>query len=355
MSQKKESALEIWRQRLVHWRWIIITLIIVLCLTVVISTTIGPYEISPILSAKIILNRIPLVDLLFSETSSAGAKSIVLQVRLPRVIVGVFVGASLGVAGTTIQGIFRNPMAEPYTVGVSSGAALGAVSSIAFNLNFFGFYTKPFMSFLFGLGAILLVYNVAKIKGRLPIGVLLLTGIAVSFFLNATVRLIMYTGAEDLHGMVYWTMGGLWAKNWTHVLIIAPFTVVGSGVIYYFSRGLNVMLLGEEQAHQLGIDVERTKKTLLIFSTLITSAAVSVSGIIGFVGLIVPHMMRILIGSDHRILIPASALGGGIFLVWADAVARVALQPEDLPVGIITAMAGVPFFIYLLRRKKYSF
>ncbi|KXB01832.1 hypothetical protein AKJ41_00155 [candidate division MSBL1 archaeon SCGC-AAA259O05] len=329
-------------------------LILGLCGTVIASTAIGSAEISPFLSAKVLLNQIPLAGKLFSETPGP-VKSIILQVRLPRVITGALVGASLGVAGTTIQGIFRNPMAEPYTVGVSAGASLGAVSSIALGLSFFGMYTIPFMSFLFGLGAILLVYNVAKVKGRLPIGVLLLAGIAVSLFLSSIVRMLMYTAGEELHGMVFWVMGGLWARNWTHVFMILPFISVGSGVIYYYSRGLNAMLLGEEQAQQLGHNVEKMKKILLILSALITSAAVSVSGIIGFVGLIIPHIMRILIGSDHRILIPASALGGGIFLVWADAVSRAMLAPIDLPVGIITAMAGGPFFIYLLRREKYSF
>lgn len=355
MPQNKEDTLGIWRQRLVHWRWIIIVLLLVLCLTVVVSATIGSANISPILSAKVLLNRIPLINLLISKTSSEVIESIVLQVRLPRIILGLLVGASLGIAGATVQGIFRNPMAEPYTVGVSAGAALGAVSAIAFGLKSFGIYTIPVMSFAFGLGAIFLVYHIAKVDGRLPVGILLLAGIAVSLFLSSIVSLLMYTAGEKLHGIVFWTMGGLWARNWTHVKMVAPFIVIGTTIIYYYSRGLNAVLLGEEPAKQLGIDVERMKKVLLIISALITSAAVSVSGIIGFVGLIVPHTMRILVGADHRILFPASGLGGGIFLVWADTAARTILAPIELPVGIVTAMAGAPFFIYLLRRKKYSF
>lgn len=353
--REKDEALGIWRQKMIRWKWIILILFVLLSVTVLFSITIGSADISPLVSTKMILSRIPLLGTFFSETYPESLQSIVFQVRLPRTVVGVLVGASLGIAGTTVQGIFRNPMAEPYTVGVSAGAALGAVSTIAFGLTFFGIYTIPVMSFALGLGAILLVYRVAKVGGRLPVGVLLLAGIAVSLFLSSIVSLLMYTAGEELHGMVFWMMGGLWARNWNHVLMITPFVVVASGVIYYFSRGLNAMLLGGEQAQQLGVEVERMKKILLIFSALITSAAVSVSGIIGFVGLIVPHMMRILIGSDHRILFPASALGGGIFLVWADVVSRTVLAPVELPVGIVTAMVGAPFFIYLLRRKKYSF
>ncbi|KXB06564.1 hypothetical protein AKJ52_02055 [candidate division MSBL1 archaeon SCGC-AAA382C18] len=347
--------MEIVRQKLVNWRWIVLGLIAGLVATIIISSTLGAVDISPLTVVKIVLNRVPLIDGLISQSFPARAVNIVISIRLPRIITGVLVGAALGVAGTTVQGIFRNPMAEPYTVGISAGAALGAVTVIFYDLGFFGAYTIPFVSFFFAVGTILLVYNIAKVDGEVPVGILLLSGIAVSLFLQALVSIFMYTAGEELHQMVFWLMGGLWNRNWIHVQMILPPILLGSVVIYTFSRGLDAMLLGEESAQHLGIRVERLKKILLIIAAMVTASAVAVSGIIGFVGLIIPHIMRILVGSDHRILFPTAALGGGIFLAWADTLARTIPVAGQLPVGIITSLAGAPFFVYLLRRKKYSY
>ncbi len=347
--------MEIMRQRLVNWKWIMIALVTALVVTIIFSSAIGPADISPSEVLKIVLNKIPFLGDLVSHSLPRTAVNIVLNIRLPRIIVGALVGIALGVAGTTVQGIFRNPMAEPYTVGVSAGAALGAATVIFYDLSLLGVYTIPIMSFLFALGTIFLVYNIAKVNGEVPVGILLLSGIAVSLFIQALVSVLMYTAGGKLHQMVFWMMGGLWNRNWTHVQMILPPILLGSVAIFTFSRGLDAMLLGEESAQHLGIKVERLKKILLILSALITAAAVSVSGIIGFVGLIIPHIMRILVGPDHRILFPSAALGGGIFLVWSDTLARTIPAGGQIPVGIITALAGGPFFIYLLKRKKYSY
>ncbi len=342
-------------ERFVNWKLTVTGLGVALLLTIIVSAIIGPVRVSSFGVLRIILNRIPLLNQLVSGTFSEVSEAIVLHIRLPRILTGVLVGAALGMAGTTIQGIFRNPMAEPYTVGVSSGAALGAVVVIYFGLSALGSYVIPVVSFLFALGTIFLVYNVAKIEGKIPVGILLLSGIAVSLFLQAIVSVFMYMAGEELQQMVFWIMGGLWGRNWLHVQMILPPIVLGSIGIYTFSRGLDAMLLGEESAQHLGIRVERMKKILLILASIVTASAVAVSGIIGFVGLIIPHVMRILVGPKHRILFPTAALGGAIFLVWADNLARVIPAGGEIPVGIITALAGGPFFIYLLRKKKYSY
>jgi len=330
-------------------------LIVALVVTIILSAGIGPVRISFSEVARIIMDRIPLLGRLVSETFHGISEDIVLQIRLPRILTGVLVGAALGTAGTAIQGIFRNPMAEPYTVGVSAGSALGAVTVIYFGLAVFGRYTLPILSFLFAVGTIFLIYNIAQVDGNIPIGILLLSGIAVSLFLQAIVSTFMYMAGEELQQMVFWMMGGLWGRDWIHVQMILPPIALGSIGIYTFSRGLDAMMLGKEPAQHLGIRVERMKKILLILASIITASAVAVSGIIGFVGLIIPHIMRILVGPKHRILFPTAALGGGIFLVWADNLARMLPAVGEVPVGIITAMAGGPFFIYLLKRRKYSY
>lgn len=321
-------------------------------LTIILATTLGAAHISPFTVFKILLAKLPLIKNLITPSWTIGEATIILQIRLPRIILGALVGAALSIAGTTMQGLFKNPMADPYIVGISSGAALGAISTIVFGLTIFGMYTIPLMAFIGAAAAIFLVYNIASVRGKLPVSTLLLAGIAVTLFLSAIISLMMYISGEKLHGIVFWLMGGLWGRNWNHVMMAFPFIFLGAIIIYIFARDLNVMLLGEEPAQHLGIEVETLKKIIILSTSLITAAAVSVSGIIGFVGLIIPHAMRILVGPDHRILLPSSALVGGIFLIWADTLARTIISPIELPVGIITALFGAPFFIYLLRTRK---
>jgi len=339
-------------KKIFHWKLIITYLTVILGLTIVLTTTLGAAHISPFVVLKILITRLPLINNLIIPSWSIGEATIILEIRLPRIILGVLVGAALGVAGTTMQGLFKNPMADPYIIGISSGAALGAISTIVFGLSIFGMYTIPLMAFMGAAAAIFLVYNIASVRGKLPVSTLLLAGIAMTLFLSAIISLLMYTAGEKLHGIVFWLMGGLWGRNWNHVMMAFPFILLGTTVIYIFARDLNVMLLGEEPAQHLGIEVETLKKIMILSTSLITAAAVSVSGIIGFVGLIIPHVMRILVGPDHRILLPSSALVGGIFLVWTDTLARTIIAPTEIPVGIITALFGAPFFIYLLRTRK---
>ncbi|RLF43971.1 MAG: iron ABC transporter [Thermoplasmata archaeon] len=279
-------------------------------------------------------------------------KSIILEIRLPRIFLAGIVGAALATAGCAMQGLFRNPMASPYILGISSGAAFGASLVIVSGLGIFGIYTMQISAFLFALIDVFVVYNIAKYKGVTPIETLLLAGIAVGCFFSALVSFMKYISGEELRLIVFWLMGGLWGSSWYKVYITFPLVILGICVLLLFSRELNIMLTGETSAMHLGVDVEATKKIILLFATLVTAAVVSVSGIIGFVGLIIPHIMRIVVGPDHRILLPSSCLTGAIFLIFADTLTRSIIQPAEMPVGIITALFGVPFFIYLLRRKR---
>ena len=285
---------------------------------------------------------------------TAAQRDIFLQIRLPRVFLAALVGASLAVAGAAFQGLFRNPLADPYIIGVSSGAALGASLAVVtgLSLGLAGFSAVPLLAYAGGLATIILVYHVSRQGDAVPVLMLLLAGIAVSAFLSALVSLFIYFAGERLHQVVFWMMGGLGAAKWGYVRIMIPYFLVGFGVIYYFARELNALLLGEETASYLGIEVEKLKKIFLAAASLLVAAAVSTSGIIGFVGLVVPHMVRLVAGPDHRFLLPASALCGAILLIGADTLARTIIAPAELPVGIITAILGAPFFLYLLRRRR---
>lgn len=279
-------------------------------------------------------------------------KTIILKIRLPRIILAGLVGLALAVAGCAMQGLFRNPMASPYILGASSGAAFGASLGIVLGLSIFGIYTIQLSAFLFAVLAVFVVYNIARCKGVTPVETLLLAGIAVGCFFSALVSFMKYISGEELRAIVFWLMGGFWSATWDKVYTVFPITIIGISVLLLFSRDLNIMLTGESTATHLGIDVENVKRIILIFSTLITAAAVSVSGIIGFVGLIIPHIMRIIVGPDHRILLPSSCITGAIFLILADTMTRNIIEPTEIPVGIVTALVGAPFFLYLLRRKK---
>ncbi|MGB4682590.1 MAG: iron chelate uptake ABC transporter family permease subunit [Firmicutes bacterium] len=285
------------------------------------------------------------------------AETIILQVRLPRILLGFFIGASLSVAGTAFQGLLQNPLADPYTIGVSSGAALGATAAMLFFPKAASTFTIPLAAFAGALLALFTVYRLGSVGGRLPVVTVLLAGVVVSSFLSAAISLGMLLAREQMRNIFFWLAGGLGQKGWPLLLLIIPYFAAGLAVLLYLSRDLNLILLGEEDALSLGVEVEQTKRWILVAASLITAGAVSVSGMIGFVGLIVPHAMRILIGPDHRYLYPAALLGGGIFLVAADTFARTVIAPAEIPVGIITAFLGAPFFIYLLRRhrEKYRF
>lgn len=285
--------------------------------------------------------------------------TIIWQIRLPRVLTAAVVGGALGTAGAVFQGLLRNPMADPYIIGTSGGAALGATVAlmVPIQVSLFGFTFVSVAAFAGALGAVLLVYNVARVGPRVPVTTLLLTGFALSSILAAVMSFLMFISNNALRRIILWTMGGLSGAGWLQLAIVIPAIVIALGLTYTLAADLNAFLLGDEQAASLGVHVERRKLTLLGLGSWLTAAAVSVSGLVGFVGLVVPHVVRLVLGPDHRLLLPASTLVGGVFLVLADLLARSLMSPAELPVGIITALVGGPFFIYLLRkaRREYSF
>ena len=285
---------------------------------------------------------------------SPQAEAIILQIRLPRVVTAAVVGSALAAAGTVFQGLLRNPMADPYIIGTSGGAALGATLALIlpWRVVWLGFTPVPILAFGGAMGAVLVVYRVARVGPRTPITTLLLTGFALSSLMAAVMSFLMLAGTQTLQRVVLWTMGGTTASGWTQLRVVTPLILAGVTLAFLLAHDLNAFLLGEEQAAHLGVNVERRKLALLMVGSLLTAAAVSVSGLVGFVGLVVPHVARLLFGPDHRFLLPAAALVGAIFLVLADLVARLLLSPAEIPVGIITALIGAPFFIYLLRRSK---
>ncbi len=279
---------------------------------------------------------------------------ILLKIRLPRIVMAAIVGGSLAVAGSVFQGLFRNPMADPYVIGISSGAAFGAVVAMlsGFSLSIGGFGAVPIFAFAGGITTIILVYSLARVGRAVPVMTLLLAGIAISSFLSALVSLLTYFAGERLHQVIFWLMGGLGGATWGHLQVMVPYVIVGYLCIVIFSRDLNALLLGEETAKHLGVETEKVKKILLVGASMLVAAAVSSSGIIGFIGLVVPHFIRLVAGPDHRFLIPASAILGGTLLIATDALARLVIAPSELPVGIITALIGAPVFVYLLKKRK---
>lgn len=278
--------------------------------------------------------------------------TIIWQVRMPRIIIAAMVGASLGVTGVVFQSLLRNPLADPYLIGVSSGGALGAITAISLGIGTIGaFSIVPLFAFVGALGATYLAYRLAKFGSVMSPASLLLAGIAIGSFLNAIIWLQMVFSSHDLQAMVFWLMGGLSARSWNHVWMIMPWFMT-IPILGFFARDLNILLLGSDRATSLGVDVEWTKKLLLALASLIAASAVSVSGLIGFIGLAVPHMVRIVIGPDHRMLLPASLFVGACVLVLADAAARTLFGSIELPVGVVTAFVGAPFFVYLLRTSK---
>lgn len=279
---------------------------------------------------------------------------ILLELRVPRVLSGALVGAALALCGAVLQALLRNPLADPYVLGISSGAALGAVLAILFGLGSIalGSYAVPAAAFSGALLTLLFVYFLARVQGRVPAQTMLLAGFIVSaFFLAIIMFLISWTSDERLFQVTFWLMGNLEYMASQPLGGICLYLLLGSAVLFSQAKDLNLVALGEETAAELGVEVERVKKVTFVFASLITGAVVSVSGLIGFVGLVVPHLVRMIWGPDHRFLLPASALTGAVLLVFADMIARTILAPSEIPVGVITALGGAPFFVYLLRRK----
>ncbi len=277
-----------------------------------------------------------------------------MQVRLPHTVLVALTGAALAGSGAAYQGLFRNPLADPYLIGVASGAGLGAVLAMSrqWPSDWLGLYIVPIAAFLSAVATIVIVYNLAKTGPTLQTTTLILAGVAVSSFATALTSFLMLRSNAELRRALGWLLGGSLLSGWTPVLAMLPYVTVGLLLLLTMGHALNVLQFGDDQAEQMGLNVERTKRLILVAASLTTAAAVAFSGIIGFVGLIVPHVMRLIWGPDYRRLTPLSIIGGGTLLLLADILARVALAPQVLPVGVVTALGGAPFFLWILYRAK---
>jgi iron complex transport system permease protein len=325
-------------------------MVIILLISTLITISIGSVPIPLGTTVKILIDQLPVVDI--DRTWNSIQEDIILSLRLPRVFLAMIVGAMLGTAGIAFQGVLRNPLADPYILGVSSGAAVGAAGAILFinPSSFLANAAIPLFAFLGAILSLLIVFGIAWQRKRDTVS-LILAGVVVQSFLGAVLSFTITISGTKLRTIVFWMMGSLAATNWREVLFLIPYLVFGFLLIYAFYRNLNILSLGEQAAQHLGMNVEGIRVILLVAASLLSAAAVSVVGIIGFVGLIVPHIIRLLVGPDHKVLIPASCLAGAIFLLWSDTIARTVIPSMEIPIGVITALAGAPFFGYLLKKK----
>lgn len=333
---------------------LIILLIVLFCI-MIISATLGVADIGFFEGIRILLNKIPIIGGLINTDGIKDIYStIVLKVRLPRIFMAAIVGSSLSVVGAAYQGMFKNPMADPYVLGISSGSALGASIAIVlgFKKGFMGIGAVGIFAFIFSLLTAFLVYNFARVKNKIPTVNLLLSGIAVSFFCSSLMSVVMMFNRDNLEDIVFWNMGSVAAANWESVFILFVINTIGILLIFSLRRDLNIMSVDEDSAKTLGVEVEKVKKYIIFISSLIVAFTVAQSGIIGFVGLVIPHVVRIIWGPDFKKLIPLSVVVGAIFLVICDTLARILVPPAEIPVGVITSLFGVPFFIYLLNKNK---
>lgn len=335
------------------------TLIILLSIfglaTVILATGIGTTWISPFSTAKILISKIPLIGNLIEQTCSPLEQNIIINLRLPRVLLGMIVGASLAVCGVVMQALVRNHLADPFVLGVSSGASAFATLSMLFGaFSFFGTYTLPISAFIGALVTITLVYTISRVNGRINITQLLLSGVVISMIMENLTSIIKLSApnALGLHNAEFWMSGSLAGAKWEYLTLPLAILLICIVALIINYRALNLLLLGEESAGTLGADVGNLQKLLILIASLMAGITVSVSGCIGFVGLIVPHFTRLMVGGDHKKVLPVSAILGGILLVWVDVAARTLLAPEELPAGILTAIIGGPIFIRLLKKGR---
>ena len=337
--------------------FVIIGLTILLICLIIVSVGIGAVSISPGEVLAIILDQIGINTNVSYEQIQA---SILLDIRLPRVILAILVGSALAISGAAMQGLFRNPLADPGLIGVSSGAALAtAVAMIVLSslsspiIESLGMALIPLSAFAGGTLATILVYRLSTFGGRTNVATMLLAGIAINAMAGAIIGFMIFLANDDqLRDLTFWTLGSLGGAMWNSVLVVLPFILAAILFLPNLSKSLNAILLGEMEARHLGIKVEGLKKIIIVFVGMSVGAAVSVSGIIGFVGLVVPHILRLWIGPDHRFLMPGSAILGGLLLLGSDLIARTIVSPAELPIGVITASVGAPFFLWLLIRNR---
>lgn len=295
------------------------------------------------------------IEVLWNQSVDETATNIFWKIRLPRVLLAGLVGASLAIAGAAFQGLLKNPLADPYTLGISSGASVGAVMTIFFSISMpvVGLYALPTFSMIGAIITMVIVMSFARVVDRsLKMETLILTGVIFSSFLGSLISLMIALSGEELRQVIGWLLGSVSMRGWPYVQMIIPFVIVGSLMLWTQRRELNVLLYGEERAKHLGVNVKRSKYLILVGGSMLTGAAVAVSGTIGFVGLVVPHMTRMIWGSDHRHLLPLSFFNGATLLIICDLVARTIILPRELPIGVITAFIGAPVFSYIFYKQR---
>ncbi len=329
-----------------------LTLTLVLALVFLLSVAFGAAVISPKTIAEIMANQIPGIQL--KRNWSNAFETIILSVRLPHTILVLLTGAALASSGAAYQGLFRNPLSDPYLIGVASGAGLGAVLVMFFRWphNIMGFFLIPIGAFLGAVVTVYLVYQMARVNGIVPLTTLILAGVAIGSFASAVTSFLMLRDDGQIYRAISFLLGGSPIAGWDPVIAVLPFMFVGLSALSTTGHMLNVLQFGEEEARQMGLDVDKAKIFIILTASLTTAVAVAFSGVIGYVGLIVPHIIRLVWGPDYKRLIPLSILGGASTLLFSDLIARVLLAPSTLPVGIVTAVIGTPFFLYILRRAK---
>ncbi len=329
---------------------IIPVMLMVLLAVMIAGTAVGAVYVPFFDTFRIILKNLGFLP---DATFVQGQEPIIFLVRFPRVAVAALAGTALGTSGAVMQGMFRNPMADPGILGISSGAGLGAVLSIKLGLAAASIFVLPLSAFTGAFLAIMAIYILSYRKGKVPVLTLILSGIAVSTFLGAITNIVLTLSYDyQVKEFLFWSTGGLEGRRWEHFQLIVIPVLVSVVLMHLFSRDLNVLLMGEEEARSVGLNTDRLRTILLVLVSAATASSVCVTGAISFVGLIVPHIMRLLVGPDHKILLPASSIGGAIFLVACDLISRVVAVPYELGVGIITALLGAPYFLYLLLRSK---
>jgi iron complex transport system permease protein len=334
----------------VRYRRVMIGLSLALVAAFLLAVAVGAVWVSPVSTLRLVAWKVGLIDRPDDVTRSA--EVIVFQLRLPRVLLAAVVGAALAASGTVFQGLFRNALADPAIIGVSSGAALGAVLVIVtVGAGSLGAFAVPLAAFVGAIGTAFVVYRLARIGPAVHVATLLLAGIAIAAVISSLMSLVMSFSGEDIRDIYAWLLGGLVSQGWRSIAVVLPVVIVGVAGAGLVVHELNLVALGEERAVQLGVEVGRLKRRAIAVGALLAAAAVSVAGVIGFVGLMTPHLLRLVIGADHRRLLPASILGGATLLILADLVARTVISPSELPVGVVTALLGGPFFLFLLRRE----
>ena len=330
-------------------------LIVCAVITLILSIGLGPVSVSPITTAKIFISKIPFLGSVIPQTWEQLDYNIIIGLRLPRVLLGMVVGASLAVTGVTMQALVRNKLADPFILGVSSGASAFATLGMLFGaFSFLGTYSLSLSAFIGSAVTIIFVYILSRRNGRINIAQMLLSGVAVSMIMDGFTNIITLSApnALGLHNASFWMSGSLAGAKLEYLTLPFAVLVICTAVLMMNYRGLNLLVLGDESAGTLGINVGRLQKLLILVASLMSGVTIAISGSIGFVGLMVPHFTRLLVGGDHRKVLPVSALLGGILVVWVDVLARTVIAPEELPVGILTAVIGGPIFIWMLRRKQ---